>query len=82
MIDESKTKGGAVGPAAREEISPLATYRSELCSFLWPQGFAGAFDWPTALIALAAEVALLQFKRGVIEVLAVCALLGMAMQLG
>ena len=48
---------------------------------LWPQGFAGTFDWPSALIALAAAVALLHFKRGVIEVLVVCALIGMALQL-
>ncbi len=44
---------------------------------LWPQGFAGRFDWPSALITLAAAVALLRFKRGVIEVLTGCALLGL-----
>ncbi|MNZ95068.1 Chromate transporter [compost metagenome] len=44
---------------------------------LWPEGFAGRFDWPSALIALAAAVALLRFKRGVIEVLIGCALLGL-----
>ena len=48
---------------------------------LWPQGFGGRFDWPSALIALAAALALLKFKRGVIEVLAVCAVLGLLVQL-
>lgn len=48
---------------------------------LWPQGFSGSFDWPSALIALAAAVALLRFKRGVIEVLLGCALLGLAVHL-
>ncbi|NQD93428.1 chromate efflux transporter [Pseudomonas sp. CrR25] len=48
---------------------------------LWPQGFAGPFDWPSALIALAAAVALLRFKRGVMEVLGACALAGLLLRL-
>ena len=44
---------------------------------LWPDGFAGRFDWPSALIALAAAVALFAFKRGVIEVIGACALVGL-----
>ncbi|MCM2318987.1 MAG: chromate efflux transporter [Pseudomonas sp.] len=48
---------------------------------LWPQGFAGSFDWPSALIALAAAVALFRFKRGVIEVLLACAVVGLAVHL-
>ncbi|MFP6851165.1 MAG: chromate efflux transporter [Pseudomonas sp.] len=48
---------------------------------LWPQGFAGSFDWPSALIALAAALALLRFKRGVMEVLLVSALAGLAVHL-
>jgi chromate transporter len=45
---------------------------------LWPQGFAGRFDWPSALIALAAAIALLRHKLNVIPVIAGCALLGLA----
>lgn len=44
---------------------------------LWPKGFEGAFDWPSALIALGAAVALFRFKRGVIQVLMACALTGL-----
>jgi chromate transporter len=44
---------------------------------LWPAGFGGVFGWPSALIALAAAVALLRFKRGVIEVIVACALTGL-----
>ncbi|MBV4493082.1 chromate efflux transporter [Pseudomonas oryzicola] len=44
---------------------------------LWPKGFGGAFDWPSAVIALAAAVALFRFKRGVIQVLVGCAVLGL-----
>ncbi|RXZ44294.1 chromate efflux transporter [Crenobacter cavernae] len=44
---------------------------------LWPQGFAGRFDGISALIALAAAVALLRYKRKVIEVIAASALLGL-----
>ncbi|AOE86659.1 chromate efflux transporter [Pseudomonas sp. TCU-HL1] len=48
---------------------------------LWPEGFGGRFDWPSALIALGAAVALLRFKRGVIQVLAACALAGLVVHL-
>ncbi|MEX5360759.1 chromate efflux transporter [Pseudomonas guariconensis] len=48
---------------------------------LWPQGFNGAFDWPSALIAIAAAIALFRFKRGVIQVLLACALVGLAVHL-
>ncbi|MBA0389776.1 chromate efflux transporter [Stenotrophomonas maltophilia] len=47
----------------------------------WPQGFVGPFDWPSALLTLFAVVALFRFKRGVIQVLACCALLGLAVYL-
>ncbi|MDH4873980.1 chromate efflux transporter [Pseudomonas sp. BN515] len=48
---------------------------------LWPTGFEGRFDWPSALIALAAAVALFRFKRGVIQVLLACAVTGLAVHL-
>jgi chromate transporter len=44
---------------------------------LWPEGFSGHFDWPSALLALAAAIGLFRFKRGVIEVLMACALAGL-----
>jgi chromate transporter len=44
---------------------------------LWPQGFAGKFEWPAALIALAAVIALFRFKRGVLEVIGASALIGL-----
>jgi chromate transporter len=44
---------------------------------LWPEGFGASFDWPSALIALAAALALFKFKRGVMEVIGACALLGL-----
>ena len=47
----------------------------------WPQGFAGSFEWPSALISLAALIALMRFKRGVIEVLLSCAVIGLLSQL-
>jgi chromate transporter len=47
---------------------------------LWPTGLRGAFDWPSAVIALAAALALFHFKRSVIQVIVACALLGMAVQ--
>ena len=44
---------------------------------LWPSGFSGHFDLPSALIALAAAVALLRYQRGVMQVLLGCALAGL-----
>nr|WP_294867887.1 chromate efflux transporter [uncultured Pseudogulbenkiania sp.] len=44
---------------------------------LWPTGFSGHFDWPSALIALAASIALFRFKRNVIQVIAACAVVGL-----
>jgi chromate transporter len=48
---------------------------------LWPKGFEGHLDWPSLLIALLAGIALLRFKRGVIEVLIGCALIGLGIHL-
>jgi chromate transporter len=44
---------------------------------LWPTGFSGAFSVVSALLALAAAVALLRYRRTVIEVIVVSALLGL-----
>jgi chromate transporter len=44
---------------------------------LWPHGLAGAFEWPAAMIALAAVAALFIFKRGVLQVIAASALIGL-----
>ena len=43
---------------------------------LWPKGFGSSFDLASALIALAAAIALFRFKRNVIEVIAACAAAG------
>lgn len=48
---------------------------------LWPHGFGGHFDAVSALIAVAAAVALFRFKVGVMPLLGVCALLGLAVTL-
>lgn len=44
---------------------------------LWPRGFSGHFDLMSALIALAACIALFKFKRNVVHVIAACSLLGL-----
>ena len=48
---------------------------------LWPQGFSGAFDWLSAVLALAAAVALFKYKRNVIHVIAVSGLIGVGIRL-
>jgi chromate transporter len=48
---------------------------------LWPQGFGGRFDAPSALIGLAAALALFRFKVGVLPLLAACAVVGLVFRL-
>ena len=49
---------------------------------LWPQGLTGSLDITSALIAVAAAVALFKFKRNVMQVIGVCGLLGICLQYG
>ncbi|NCT82921.1 MAG: chromate efflux transporter [Comamonadaceae bacterium] len=48
---------------------------------LWPQGLAGGFDGVAALIATGAAIALWRFRLGVMPLLALCALAGLAARL-
>ncbi len=48
---------------------------------LWPTGLSGPFDWASAVIGLAAGLALFRFKLGVITVIAGSAAAGLAFQL-
>lgn len=48
---------------------------------LWPNGFAGALDLFSLMLAVVAALALFVFKRGVISVLIVCALAGLGFHL-
>ena len=48
---------------------------------LWPEGFGARFDWASAVIALGAAVALFKFKRDVIHVIAVCAVIGLILKI-
>ncbi len=44
---------------------------------LWPQGFSGSFEWPSAFIGTAAAVALFRYKVGIIPVIGACGGLGL-----
>ena len=48
---------------------------------LWPQGFEGNFEWFSALIGVAAFVALFRFKLGIVSVIGACALFGLSYSL-
>jgi chromate transporter len=48
---------------------------------LWPTGFGGPFDWQSALIAVAALIALFRYKYGVLTVIAVAAVIGLVLNL-
>jgi len=47
----------------------------------WPQGFGGAIDIASVTIAVAALVALLRLKVGVITLIGACAAIGLALRL-
>jgi chromate transporter len=44
---------------------------------LWPTGLSGVFDGLSALITLAAVIAIFRYNRNVIEVIMACALIGL-----
>jgi chromate transporter len=48
---------------------------------LWPQGLGGPFEWPAAVIGVAAAVALFRLRTGVIPVIAGSAVAGLAWRL-
>lgn len=48
---------------------------------LWPEGLSGRFDWPSAVIGLAALIALWRYKVGIMPVIGVCAVVGAAWML-
>jgi len=48
---------------------------------LWPQGFEGTFEWFSALIGIAAFVALFRYKIGIVSVIGTCAVLGLVYSL-
>ncbi|WP_439608053.1 chromate efflux transporter [Hydrogenophaga sp.] len=48
---------------------------------LWPQGFDGDFDTGSAVIAVAAALALFRFKLGVLPLLGACAAAGLVVSL-
>jgi len=48
---------------------------------LWPGGFDGPFDWPSALIGAAAFVAMFRYRAGIMPVVGVSALAGLVITL-
>jgi chromate transporter len=44
---------------------------------LWPQGFAGGFEWFSALLGVAAFIALFKYKLGIVTLIGVSALFGL-----
>lgn len=48
---------------------------------LWPNGLEGRFEWFSALIGVAAFIALWRFKLGIMTVIGACALLGLGYSL-
>lgn len=47
---------------------------------LWPAGWQGPFEWPAAVIGLAALAALIRYKMGVMTVVGAALMAGLALQ--
>ena len=45
---------------------------------LWPEGFGGGFEWFSALVGVAAFIALSRYKAGIIPVILACGVAGLA----
>ena len=69
----------AITAAVAGVIVNLAVFFAQ--HVLWPQGLGGAFEWASAVIALAAALALFRTRLGVIPVVLGCGLAGLAYQL-
>jgi chromate transporter len=48
---------------------------------LWPEGFSARFEWASAVIGIAAFIALIRYKAGVIPVILACGVVGLAYSL-
>lgn len=85
LVESSRDQLGFTAPLAGISAAVVGVIANLALFFayqvFWPQGFADTFEWPAALIAIGAAVALLRFRRGVIEVLASCAAIGLLLQL-
>lgn len=84
--------GGPAVEATRHDIkftAPLTTITAAVVGVivnlavffgfhvLWPQGFAATFEWPSALIGIAAGIALFRYKLGIVPVIACSGLMGL-----
>jgi chromate transporter len=56
-------------------IASLAVFFAQ--HTFWPKGWSGAVDWMSILLAIAATVALIKFKRGTIETIVCSAVIGL-----
>jgi chromate transporter len=59
-------------------IASLAVFFAQ--HTFWPDGLSGRFDWLECVMAIGALVAFMHFKRGTIEVIAACAVIGVAIK--
>jgi len=48
---------------------------------LWPKGLTGSLDWISALLTIAAAVALFRFRLSVIQVIGISAFIGFLLQM-
>ncbi|MND00025.1 hypothetical protein D3C83_185090 [compost metagenome] len=48
---------------------------------LWPKGWGGGFDWPSAVIGAVAFVAMFRYQAGIMTVVGASAAAGLAITL-
>jgi chromate transporter len=81
LVESTRGDLKFTAPLAAISAAVVGVIASLGCFFawhvFWPQGLAAPVEWPAVLIALVAILALFRFKRGVVEVLAACAAIGL-----
>lgn len=85
LVESTHGRLGFAAPLAGISAAVVGVIASLALLFaghvFWPQGVSGPPDLAAMALALGAALALIRFRRGVIEVIGVCALLGLLQRL-
>jgi len=82
LIESTHGKLGVTAPLSGITAAVVGVIISLAVFFaqhvLWPHGFPGPFEWPAAIIGVAATIALFRYRTGVITTVIACGVVGLA----
>lgn len=86
VIETTHQQPRVTAPLAAITAAVVGVIVNLACFFayhvLWPKGFDGLFEWPSALIGIGAAIALFRFKAGIIRTILWCGLAGWLIRSG